>query len=534
VTETIQFSPRTFWVALAGVIIVFVAHGVSLAQLLVPSHDESNFLFVAYLATTGQLSLYGDGVAGHRAPVPYYVFGATQVLWGRDLLPARLLGVSFGAFLILFTGVLGRRVGGDLSGVLAAALLTAQGAVVGYYAMGDYHALVPMLIVVGLLVFLPARGAAGNVLGAAIMGSLFFMRTHVWSLIPAAFLYGLWQARTLVERVLVTVVVMGPPAVFLLWDQNHLKILLPLPLIGDLLRPLGFIPFFELDARPFHGVDYQVRMLLRLARRYEFFLLATAVAVSLVAWRVVRSGRRDPYLTGRNVNLVAGLFLYMLVALFVGFRINFKWIGMYFASLAPLLAIVLGHAYSCLLSDRGMSARGRMVLGVFLACMLVLPVYFNRNPLVPIGEVRAADPFRAVRAAGAHLARLVPPDAKVFFFGAVDVYYISGLPPTWIPQIMNYDTLAVRDDDNRATLRSGYYGMPQVEQWLGTEADHAVISPQALDVFAEGFHGHPSVNRPKVARIRALLAERFEVIGRVDEYPYYSYDVYRRRLAARP
>jgi len=107
-------------------------------------------------------------------------------------------------------------------------------------------------------------------------------------------------------------------------------------------------------------------------------------------------------------------------------------------------------------------------------------------------------------------------------------FAFSGLPPTWIQQITNYDTLAVRDEDNWATLRSGYYGMPQVERWLGIEADYAVISPEALNVFAEGFHGHPEVNRPKVARIRALLAERFERIDRVAEYPYYSYEVYRR------
>jgi hypothetical protein len=201
---------------------------------------------------------------------------------------------------------------------------------------------------------------------------------------------------------------------------------------------------------------------------------------------------------------------------------------MYFASLLPLLAVVLGALASRLLADGALGRRGRAVLAVFLAAVLVLPIYYNRNPLMPSGPARAADPVRAVQVAGRHLARLVPPDARVFFFGQVDVYYFSGLPPTHLQQITNYDTLAVNDRDNAVLLRSGYYGMPQVERWLGTEDDYAVISPQGLLTFAEDFHDHPDVNRPKVARIRELLDRYFTRVGTVSEYPYYSYEVYRR------
>ncbi len=71
--------------------------------------------------------------------------------------------------------------------------------------------------------------------------------------------------------------------------------------------------------------------------------------------------------------------------------------------------------------------------------------------------------------------------------------------------------------------------MPQVEQWLGGEVDYAVISPEGLAAFAEGFHNHPEINRPRVARIRELLARHFVKVGTVGEYPYYTYDVYRRQ-----
>lgn len=529
-------SGRVFWLGMTLILLVFLVQGVFLARLLVPSHDESNFLFTGYLATTGRIGLYDDAIVGHRAPLPFYLFGATQVLSGRSLLAARALGVGFGLLLALVTGLLARRLGGTLCGLLAAAILTAQGAVVAYYAMGDYHALVPLVMVAGLLVLLSGDSPARNVTGAAILGSLFFLRSHMWPMLPLALGYALWRARGPGERLLAGAAVVVPPAAFFLWDPRHLKILASVPLVGRLVRPLGYLPFALLDARPYRDVGFQLDMLLRLARRYEFLVLLVAVSVGLVALRIARARRHAPLPADARVTVVAAIFLYMLGWLFVMFRINFKWIGMYFASLAPLLAVLLGWLWSRFAADPHVPPRRRALGGAFLAAVLVLPIYYNRNPLIPTGEIRAADPVRAVRVAGAHLARVVPREARVFFFGAVDVYYFSGLPPTWLQQITNYDTLAVRDDDNRATLRSGYYGMPQVEQWLGVEADYAVISPEGLNVFAEGFHGHAEVNRPKVARMRALLAERFEKVARVGEYPYYSYEVYRRvgRPAASP
>jgi hypothetical protein len=377
-------------------------------------------------------------------------------------------------------------------------------------------------------VWLGSTGPAGNVAGAAIVGGLFFLRTHVWTLPPVMLVLALRRARSWGERALVAAVMIGPPLVFFLWDVRHLKLLASLPLVGGLVRPLGYVPFILLDQRPFRDLAYQVWTLVRLARRYEFLLLATAVIVilALVRWR--RSGTAAPYFTNRRVNLLGALFLYMLACLFVAFRINFKWIGVYFASLAPLLTIVLGHLASRLLADPALGRRGRAALAVFLAAVLVLPIYFNRNPLMPEGAVRRADPVGKLPIAGEHLARLVPREARVFFFGPVDVFYFSGLPPTWVQQITNYDTLAVNDRDRRATLRSGYYGMAEVERWLGREAEYAVISPEGLATFADGFHLHPEVNRPRVARIRELLAQHFVKVGTVSEYPYYSYEVYRR------
>ncbi len=522
-----------FRFALALIVLLFVAQSVHLARVLVPSHDETSALFVGYLATSGRISLYQDEVVGHRPPGPAYIMGATQ-LWGRSLMAARLASVAFGVVLVLLTGLLAREVGGVWCGLLAAAFLTAQGAIVGYYSLGDYHALVPMVMMAGLLVWLSGTRPAHNLLGVAILGGLFFMRVHVWSLLPVILVLGVRRARSWSERLLVAGVMIVPPLVFFLWDVRHLKLLVAMPLLGGLVRPLGYMPFMLLDERPYQDWASQARTLFQLTRRYEFLILVTLVVLLLVVWRRMRGGHWTPYFADRRLNLLAALFVYMLACLFVAFRINFKWIGMYFASLMPLLAVILGYLASRLLEDRALGRRGRAAFAAFLAVMLVLPIYYNRSTLMPLGAVRAADPVRAVRVAGEHLARLVPDTARVFFFGQADVYYFSGLPPTYLQQITNYDTLAVNDQDNAVTLRSGYYGMPQVEHWLGTDADYAVVSPEGLRTFAEAFHYHPEINRPKVARIWELLARHFAKIGTVDEYPFYSYDVYRRVSRAEP
>lgn len=521
-------SKLRFGVVLSLIVVVFVAQAVYLARVLVPSHDESSALFLGSLLVSGRISMYQDDVVGHRPPGPAYVMGTSQALWGRSLMAARLTSVAFGVALLVLTALLAREIGGVWCGLLAAAFLTAQGAVVGYYSMGDYHALVPMVLMGGLLVWLSGARPIHNVAGAAVLGSLFFMRVHVWPLLPAFLLLGLRRARGSIERLLVAAVMIVPPLVFLLWDLRHLKLLVSVPLVGQLIRPLGYMPFVLLDERPYQDWGFQAWMLLRLARRYEFLGLATVVILLLVVWRRMRGGSWAPYFSDRRINLLMGLFVYELACLFVAFRINFKWIGVYFATLLPPLAVILGYLASRLLEDRDLGRWARLAFTAFLAAVLVLPMYYNRSTLMPLGSWRAADPVRAVRVAGEHLARLVPPTARVFLFGPVDVFYYSGLPPTYLQQITNYDTLAVNDTDNRVTLRSGYYGMPQVERWLGVEADYAVVSPESLHTFAEGFHNHPGVNRPKMARIRELLAGHFEKIGTVDEYPYYRYDVYRR------
>jgi hypothetical protein len=82
----------------------------------------------------------------------------------------------------------------------------------------------------------------------------------------------------------------------------------------------------------------------------------------------------------------------------------------------------------------------------------------------------------------------------------------------------------MNDQDDRAVTRSGVWGRRQLEQWLGEEAQYVIVSPRTLEAY--------ETDRPaSIARMRVLLAERFVLIGSVNDAPWLSYEVYHRRRA---
>jgi hypothetical protein len=123
-------------------------------------------------------------------------------------------------------------------------------------------------------------------------------------------------------------------------------------------------------------------------------------------------------------------------------------------------------------------------------------------------------------AAAAHMRELVPPGARVFLMGDSLIPYLAGETP-YLQQIHSTNTLAVVQE-RRGIEKGGLWGDREMEIWLAKDADYVVIEPQEVDYLA--------TRRPEqVARFRALLAEHFERIGRIDDYRWFVYEVYARR-----
>jgi hypothetical protein len=121
------------------------------------------------------------------------------------------------------------------------------------------------------------------------------------------------------------------------------------------------------------------------------------------------------------------------------------------------------------------------------------------------------------------MRELVPPGARVFLLGDSLIPYLAGSTP-YLQQIHSPETLAIVQE-RRGIEKGGLWGDREMELWLSKDADYAVVGPQVVDYLA--------TRRPgQIARFRALLAEYFDRIGRVDDYRWLVYDIYVRRSRA--
>jgi 4-amino-4-deoxy-L-arabinose transferase-like glycosyltransferase len=503
---------------------VFLGQGVFYSRTLVSSDDEESYLSAGYLAVTGTISLYQDDMTGQRMPLPHYVLGASQVVFGRNLWAARLVSLAVGLGALMLTMYLGRQLGGVSASLLAGALLATQGAVVSYYATAGYHSLAAATLT-GTVCLLVRGTPWSAVAGAGGVALLFFTRTNLFPALPLLGVWALVGARTLGLRTLAIVVGGLPVALFFLTDLTHLKLLAHVPLLDRLVEPMGYrsVFYFEpVNARDRIGLLWS---LVLLGRRYESWLVATAAVVggTFLAWSAGRAAERHPRRS--EITAVAILAAWIVIWHFLIFRINFKWVAAYVPDFAPLIAVLLGVGAARFLEVRTSTRPARAIIVGGLAVAFTVSVVFVRSPLMPRPMPRpfAGDPVQALEKAAQHMRSLVDTERPIFLYGQSMPVYLAGLP-AYLPQLMTPRSLTMNDQDDRAVTRSGVWGRRQLEQWLGEEAQYVIVSPRTLEAY--------ETDRPaSIARMRVLLAERFVLIGSVNDAPWLSYEVYHRRRA---
>ena len=499
--------------------LLFLAQGLSLATRMVTWSDESAYVHLGYLATTGKISLFQDEMTGSRMPLPFYVLGISQVLLGRSLMAARLTSLAFGLLGLWLTAMLARQIAGNAAGLLAAFFLATQGVVVGYFATATYHGLVASILLGGLVLAVGPRSVSSRILGMATLSLLFFTRTNLWPVLPAA-LAGLWvTSRTRAERLLLLPAAGLVPLAFFAWDRRHVKILANVPGLNRLTAKLGYPDPRGLGDLPPQELADRLWAVVRFARTYEFWMLA---AVLLVAVAVVSRWRHAdaPPVVDTQLLVLMGLLAYS-----TAWQVELTWalpkavVG-YFPSLAPLLAVILGVGFVRALARVRERVWLRHATIAALAAVLVAPIFIVRHSLLPSGPEAHIAPRAALAAGADHLRRLIPPEARVFLWGDSLLLYLAERRP-YLRQIFSIQTM-VESTDRITIERSGLWGTPEMERWLGREADVVVLEPVLID-------RHRKSRPSQMARLEALLAEHFERIDRVTEYPWLVFDVYRRR-----
>jgi hypothetical protein len=512
--------PRRFLLsALFVIAALYLVQGFYYARVLTPTQDGVNYLVAGAMAVRGEIGLFDERLVGNRLPLPFYVLGFTQVA-GPSLRAARWLNVGLGLLTLLLTAGLARRLAGDVAGILAALFLTTQGVIVAYYSYEGYLAVAALCLILGLSVFGDGASPIRRVLGTALLGLLFFVRSNLWPVVPLALGYSLWRAKRLGERLLLVAVVLLPPLVFFTWDQRHLKLLAYVPVARRFVAPLGYVSALVLDDRQILPPAAQLWQLVRVVRRYEFWALAAALLAVILVWRAATGGRLQ-WATGR-IRALAALLAMSIASLFVMYPWNYRWSGFYFVPYAPLAAVLLGVGYGGLWAETRPRSWHRRLLVLVLLCLLVPPLYFVRNPLLPTGDHLAKAPFAAAHTAAAHLRRVVPGNPKVFFYGFNQVYYLSGLPHTYLQLVYTLDPFPRIPVDDRVARRSGFVTRSEMRSWLSSDADYAVIDMKLIEEMAPRFGETEK-------EMLNLVAKHFELIDTVDEFPYSTYAVYLRK-----
>jgi hypothetical protein len=504
--------------------LLFAVQGDRLAHRMVTWPDETGYLHLGYLAASGRISLFQDEIVAARMPLPYYILGATQVIWGRNLLVARFTAITLSIGVLIFSAVIARRLGGERAGLLAAAFFATQGVLVGYLATATYYSLSALILVAGLALLVRPRGLATDLLATAVLSLLLLTRTNLWAIPPVLLVVALHRQRAWIDRLLLVGAATALPLVFFLWDPRHLKVFAYIPVLWRLVEPLGYRSTLALTAfRPFPLRDWPLAML-RLARMYEFWMLALVVLVGALAVATMRGRAPSELRQNRPLLLLATFFIYVSISQFIVFLDRLRQYVAYFPSWAPLLAILLGVGYSALLSWPGRSTWTRRGIIAVLAISLAGPVFIVRHPLLPSGPESEPVASERLDAAVRHVERVIPPSARVFLWGNSMILYLAGRDP-YLQQIYSNDTLAAVED--RGVIPThGLWGLGEIETWLSVDADYAVVQTSLVEQYR--------ATRPaQIERIHALLSRHFARVDRIEEYPWFVLDVYARRLTPR-
>jgi 4-amino-4-deoxy-L-arabinose transferase-like glycosyltransferase len=513
--------PRwVFWSGLTLAVVLYLVQGYGLAHRMVTWTDESAYVHLGYLAAGGQISLFQDELTGSRMPLPFWVLGASQRLWGRSLLAARLTALGIGLVALVLTALIARRLAGDLAGLLAVFFFATQGVLVGYFATGTYHSLAAAILLGGLTLIIAVRRPWGPAFGILVLSLLFLTRTNLWPVMPGVLLLLVCQARTVRERLGLLAAAVAVPLVFFLSDARHLKILAYVPVIGRLVRSLGYPAGFALVDVPEPVLWDRLWAFVRLGRMYEFWALAALLLCLIVAMR--RLGGRA---TGGIFSDGWTVWIAVLIVYIGCWQVLILWkfpkavVG-WFPSFAPLCAVLLGVGFARLLSLPDLGRRGRVITTAALVILFLAPVIIVRHPLRVSGADAHAAPLQDLEAAAAHFRRDVKPGAKVFLWGDSLPLYLAGILP-YLQQIHSTNTYALVED-RVAIEKSGLWGRKEMERWLSTDADYVVLEPRTLDEYRARHPEH-------MARLDALLREHFDLVDKIEDYRWQGFELYARR-----
>jgi hypothetical protein len=542
VTAVAAAASRGRPLLLFGLLLVaYLVFSVFYAWVLVNHDYEAEYLALGNLAVRGELSLYQDEMTGQWVPLPFYVYGVSQVVFGPSLLPARLLSVALGAIVLGLMFVLASRWGGPLAGTVAGALFCTQGLVLGYFTTVNFSPLVALLHLAGLYVLFCTDWLRRDVIGMAILSLLFLAKPHYWPTIPFALAFLLWRAPSGKDRGWVVAAGLAVPVLFFASDWHHVKIFAYIPILREWVTPLGYHSWHSLIQDParvwtsdYADIGWETTpggRAVEVAKSFAFFLKRYAVwAAALAGLALLRlwqcSGQRGE--TARwgppGLRFTFWLFWYLVAWQFVIVGPYVKQSFAYVGAIAPLLAIVIGWLFATVWTGGGLPVVARSAAAVGMALAIVVSPWVHRHHNLPRRVSLTEATIPRLRTMADQLAHLIPPgETRVFFIGDPLPIHLAGRR-TYLRQFHQHYMVFTSVRDQARYIRSGMWGYAELERWLGSDARYAIFQTTVMD-----FYRDREPYREILARMDQLLAQNFTLVATVNGLGEDRFLVYRRK-----
>lgn len=490
------------------------------AWAMVPDPDETVHVFLGRMAITGQISLFQDELPGFRAPLPFYFFGLSQLVFDRSVVAARISSAVVGTVCLVLLMVLATHIGGRLCGILALLFAVTESALIGFFAQTSYHSLTTLFLLTALYLVFGTKLRHKHVLAMLACSCLFFTRTLVTPVIPLAMLYLLSMEKRAVDRAAIVAAAVVPPVAFFMGDTTHLKLLAYIPVLSGFARPYGYqSPTRMMAPLRYDPENTPIGALVVLARWYKPWLLAAVVLAAAVVMVALRGRRIGAFFSSRAVNVTALITMYLATMHLLGSRGSWTGSVGYIASFGVLGAMLLGFGFSTLIEQYCGTQKYRRAALLSLAAFFLWAPLASPPPSLPRAVAYDRPATRALASFGEALRRTIPVSSRIFNLGATQALYAAGLTP-YLRQNFGFNTLSAIADD-RIRTKSGLWGEPEIRQWLVHDADYAVIVPENLD-------GYRDTCASCIALVESLLARYFEQISVLADDSGRTYIVYKR------
>ncbi|MEK7137944.1 MAG: glycosyltransferase family 39 protein [Patescibacteria group bacterium] len=528
-------KPSKIFIILLSLVLIFLAVEIIYYVFFLDTWlDEADFAYKPWLTSQDLAQPFTD-FRSKYPPLVFYSQALFQSWFGPTLLGSRILSALFLAASALLLYAIGKRLGGQWTGLVSLSLLVFNPYLVGFYTAAKDYPQAMFFSLLGLWVL----GGDGSPKKKVLLVSIFFtaavlIRYNMIPVLGSFWLYIIWHWRSvryLLLSILFSVGIFLVALIPYLLLDPHYAIIWAVIMFGPLGRFFATDYFSNFsNSQVSFGSDH-FKFLIQIFTKY--FNLWIIFMASII-FTLIKPKTEMKKLLSRHHLLVFSFFLAMVFFASHIFIPNEFSTHLKFLYVAPFLIIAAAGSIGILFRwlNNNPNTDLKLALGCFLAVLITFPavstalaepyiIFFNRL------DWRDSDIQRVTRG-GEYLRSVTTSEDVILAIGTAHHSFLAGRLE--IPPLINGEFTYYEIADRELLERYKFYNFPILLDWLTNKA--------TVVVFQEGALGESSVfghDQEKINLFLTKVRDNYELIGNLDNaYPKkYSrsgiMQVYRRK-----